>query len=155
MANETKKKAAKKAVKKVATKVATKPTPTPPAKKAAVKKVAVKKVAETAPPAAKAVKKVAKKITKKATLPKAPLTTIVAKIDVGFGNTLTLRGDSAGLSWDKGIVMGCADSNEWVWSSNTVSTPIEFKVLINDEVWAEGANAMVAPGERVVIEPTF
>jgi len=156
MAKPTKK-AAKKAVKKVAVKKtapaavksaaasaapAKKAVKKAPVKKAAAKKTAVKKVAvkKVAKPAAKAVK---------------PLTTIVAKIDVGFGNSLSLRGEGAGLSWEKGIVMGCAASDEWVWSSDSVTAPIEFKVLINDEIWADGANGVVEPGDRIVIEPEF
>src|SRR5690606_12500637 len=35
-------------------------------------------------------------------------TVIVAKIDVGFGNALYLRGDGPGLSWSKGVPMDCA-----------------------------------------------
>jgi hypothetical protein len=34
--------------------------------------------------------------------PKAPAVTITAKIDVGFGNALFIRGSGAGLSWSKG-----------------------------------------------------
>lgn len=173
MAKEPIKKTAKKAVKKVA------------AKKVAVKKVAAKKAAvqnivaerATAPAktvapakktAAPAKKAAAKKVApvKKAPLKKAgtkvaakkvvnKLTTIVANIDVGFGNSLSLRGEGAGLSWDKGIVMGCAGPDEWVWSSDEVKGSLEFKMLKNDDVWAEGANLTVKAGERIVVEPNF
>src|SRR3954466_1312984 len=34
-----------------------------------------------------------------------PVTTIQAKVDVGFGNTLTIRGQGQGLSWDQGQPM--------------------------------------------------
>lgn len=135
------------AVKKVAAqkaaapaKVAPAPVPTP-VKKVAVKKVATKKIAA-----------------KKAAAPKAPpakITTIIAKVDVGFGNSLYLRGDSAGLAWEKGVLMGCAGADEWVWSTDSVVGTLEFKVLLNDEIWASGENAFIAAGDRVVLEPTF
>jgi len=151
MAKPTKK-AAKKAVKKVAVKK------TAPAavKSAAASAAPAKKAVKKAPTKKVAAKKTAvKKVAKRAAKAVKPLTTIVAKIDVGFGNSLSLRGEGAGLSWEKGIVMGCAASDEWVWSSDSVTAPIEFKVLINDEIWADGANGVVEPGDRIVIEPEF
>src|SRR5579872_5239985 len=35
--------------------------------------------------------------------------TIEAKIDVGFGNTLYLRGEGPGLSWTQGVPLTCVD----------------------------------------------
>jgi hypothetical protein len=35
-----------------------------------------------------------------------PVTTIEAKIDVGFGNNLFVRGEGPGLSWEKGTGPG-------------------------------------------------
>jgi hypothetical protein len=158
MAKEPTKKVASKAAKKVAPKKSAvkkaeapapipAPAPVPPpapvvAKKAPARKAAVSKAA-------------APKAAPKSTAPGKPLTTIVAKIDIGFGNSLYLRGEGAGLSWEKGVVMGNAAPDEWVWSSDAVTSPVEFKVLINDEIWAYGSNALVAAGERVIIEPDF
>ncbi len=144
MVKKTTKTAAKKAASKVATKKAA--APVKAVKKTATKKVAVKKAAA---------RKVATKKTAKKAAPVSPITTIVAKVDVGFGNSLYLRGSGAGLSWDKGTLMGNAAADEWVWSSDSVKGALEFKVLINDEIWAVGDNAFVTKGDRIVIEPIF
>lgn len=143
------------AVKKTATKkaVAKKVAPKKVAvKKVAVKKVAVKKVVAPAPAPAPAAKKTpAKKVVKKA----APVTTIIAKFDAGFGNSVFVRGAGADLSWDKGAAMENISPNEWVWKSTKVNDRLEFKLLLNDENWSPGMNNVVAAGDTVVVEPDF
>jgi len=137
----------KTAVKKTAVKKA-------PVKKAAVKKTPVKKVATKKVAAKKVTKKAAtKKIAKKA--PEAVTTTIIAKVDAGFGNEIYLRGSSSGLTWDKGVLMENRGADEWAWSSNAITSEVEFKVLLNDEQWSEGPNGVVFPGATVVFEPAF
>jgi ATPase subunit of ABC transporter with duplicated ATPase domains len=126
-----KKVAAKKAVKKVAAKK--KSTKKAPAKKAAKKKVAAKKTP-------------AKKVEK---------TSIIARVDVGFGNSLYVRGEGAGLSWDKGIQLDNVSPYEWTFESTQAKSDVTFKFLINDEIWAEGENGTVAPGETSISSPVF
>jgi hypothetical protein len=139
-----KKVAAKKAVKKVAVK---KPAP---AKKAPVEKAA-KKVA-----AKKAVKKVtAKKAGKKAPAKTVEKTTIIARVDVGFGNSLYLRGEGAGLSWDKGVQLDNVSPYEWAFTSTQAKGDVTFKFLINDELWAEGEDITIAKGETSISSPVF
>ena len=137
------KKAAKKAVKKVAAKKA-------PAKKAAVKKTASKTVKKVA---AKAVKKTAKKAAAKT--PSLPKTTINASVDVGFGNSLYLRGDAPGLSWAQGVPMECDSDSKWSISIAGVVEPFEFKVLINDDYWSAGYNQTAKPGAITEVQPEF
>lgn len=110
-----------------------------PAKKAVVKKVAAKKVA-------------AKKVAAKAA---AKVTTVIAKIDAGFGNELFIRGSAGGLSWDAGTLMKNVSTDEWVWQSESVSDEVEFKILINDSQWSIGPNAIAFSGTTLVIEPLF
>jgi ATPase subunit of ABC transporter with duplicated ATPase domains len=118
------------------------------AKKAVTKKAAVKKTA--------AKKAVAKKTTRKAPAKKDPIiTTVIAKVDAGFGNEITIRGNSSGLTWDSGALMENIGSDEWVWKSSAVTSELEFKVLLNDEVWSTGPNGVVFPGATVVFEPSF
>lgn len=135
----TKKVAAKKApTKKVATKKAVKKAVTPtPAKKAPAKKVAKK---------APAKKVAAKKVTK---------TSILARIDVGFGNSLFIRGEGAGLSWGKGTLMDNVTPYEWVFDTTQAKTGVVFKFLINDEIWAEGENLSVSAGGTSISTPSF
>lgn len=125
-------------------------------KKTATKKSVAKKVATTK------TKKVAKKTTaKKATTKKKAVrktiskTTIAARVDVGFGNNLYIRGEGAGLSWDVGILMKNLSPYEWVWESKTASSPLEYKFIINDEVWANGGNLFAKPGETSISAPSF
>jgi hypothetical protein len=133
------------------------------AKKPTIKK-AVKKV-----PAKKATKKVvakkapAKKApAKKAAAPKAKIpskqvvkTSIIARVDVGFGNQLYIRGSGAGLSWDKGLALVNVSSYEWAFASTEAKGDVTFKFLINDEIWAEGENITVAKGGSSISSPVF
>jgi hypothetical protein len=144
-----KKATAKKAVKKVAAKktVATSaPATAPaPAKKVVAKKVAAKK--------ALAAKKVAaKKVAPAKTVVK---TSIIARVDVGFGNSLYVRGEGAGLSWDKGVQLENVSPYEWAFSSTQAKGKLTFKFLINDEVWAEGEDLTVAKGGTSISSPVF
>ena len=126
-----------------------------PAKKAVTTVAAAAPAPAPAPekkaPAKAAAKAPAKKPTKKTT----EETTIVAKVDVGFGNTLFLRGTGPGLSWDGGTAMANSGSDEWVWTSKKVTKPFLAKVLINDTIWAVEEDTKVTPGSRIVITPTF
>jgi len=85
-----------------------------------------------------------------------PKTTIVeAKIDVGFGNNLFLRGQgAAGLSWDRGIPLNCVDGKTWQWSGKA-DDKLKFKLLLNDTVWAKGEDLVAAPGQKVQVAPAF
>lgn len=154
-------KTAKKAVKKVAAKKAVKKVA---AKKVAAKKAVTKKVVKKAP-AKKAVKQAVKKVAKKKAVKKVAkkkvtkkakvVTTVIAKIDAGFGNEVYIRGNNSGLAWDAGVAMTNKSADEWVWSSDAVTSELEFKVLINDKNWSAGPNGVVFPGATVVFEPAF
>jgi len=80
--------------------------------------------------------------------------TIEAKIDVGFGNTLYLRGEGQGLSWNQGVPLTCVDSSTWKWSGE-VKDAVKCKLLLNDSVWAQGEDIVAAPGQKVEISPAF
>lgn len=85
--------------------------------------------------------------------PVAPIT-IEAKIDVGFGNRLFLRGQGEGLSWDRGTPLECVDSKTWRLIVPS-KDKLQFKLLINDSVWAKGEDVVVPPGKRVELAPAF
>ena len=145
MTKKTTKKAVKKAPVKKAAKKATK-TATKKAPKTVAKKTVKKTVKKAAKPAAKktgAKKKIATK------------TTIAARVDVGFGNNLYIRGEGAGLSWDVGILMRNLSPYEWAWETKSSDKPIEYKLLINDELWANGENQFAQPDETAITAPTF
>jgi hypothetical protein len=80
--------------------------------------------------------------------------TIEAKIDVGFGNTLYLRGEGLGLSWTQGVPLTCVDGKTWKWTGET-KEQMKFKLLINDQVWSQGEDLVATPGQKVEISPAF
>ena len=89
------------------------------------------------------------------TAPRQIVTTISARIDVGFGNTLYLRGEGPGLSWERGEVMDCAGDDKWTIILRESDRPVVFKFLINDEVWSLGEDYIAKPGASVVFTPLF
>jgi len=138
----------KSTTKKAAKKVAVKKTPA----KTAAKKAPAKKGPVTKAPAKKTP---AKKTTKKVASKKPLTTTIIANVDVGFGNSLFIRGEGAGLSWDKGIELENISPYEWSYSTTAASDEVTFKFLINDEAWADGDNLTVVAGGTSVNSPVF
>lgn len=84
----------------------------------------------------------------------APVTTIKAKIDVGFGNNLYVRGQGAGLSWERGVPLTCVDNQTWQWTGKA-DDRLTFKLLLNDQVWAKGEDIIATPGQKVEIVPAF
>jgi hypothetical protein len=137
----------------------------------AKKKPAAKAAAPVAKPAkpAKAVVKpaaapVAKPVAKPAKVspspktkakPAAVTTTIVAAVDVGFGNHITLRGTGPGLSWEVGLPLECIADDRWSVTLPETSQPIVCKFLLNDTDWCAGDDHTVLPGSSVVLSPTF
>ena len=143
-------------------KAAEKPAPAPaPAPAKATEKPAPAPAKAAAKPAlASAPAKVAvKSAPAKAAKPaKAATTTtvIVAKFDVGFGNNLYIRGDSAGLNWDSGVPMKNVENDVWVWTTNeAIGGDVSFKFLINDESWSSGDNMSAPAGETTTLSPSF
>ena len=86
---------------------------------------------------------------------KTTRTAIVAKIDIGFGNTLYIRGEGPGLSWDKGLAMDCVADDEWTVTISDALAPVVFKLLLNDVTWCTGTDYSVEPGGSITSEPTF
>ena len=82
------------------------------------------------------------------------VTTIEAKIDVGFGNNLFVRGEGAGLSWEHGTPLKCVDPQTWQLALEA-KAPLKFKLLLNDSVWMAGEDLVVTPGKRVEVTPAF
>ena len=80
--------------------------------------------------------------------------TIEVKVDVGFGNTLYLRGEGKGLNWNQGIPLACVDGSTWQWSGEA-DEKLKFKLLLNDAVWAKGEDLVIAPGEKLQVAPSF
>ncbi len=89
------------------------------------------------------------------TKPKASSVTIVAKIDVGFGNTLFLRGDAPSLSWDKGVELSNGGNDHWELVLHGIDRPFHFKLLVNDGIWSAGDDFTASPGDTLTLTPSF
>ena len=123
---------------------------------------AAKLSASTLKAAAKIVKKTAASRKKTVAAPaiktgqaKPVVTVITAAIDVGFGNTLYIRGDGAGLSWDAGVPLECVKGDRWSIVLPETAKPIACKFLINDLTWSVGPDYVVEPGKKATIAPAF
>ena len=92
--------------------------------------------------------------TKSPTVTAAAPITIEAKIDIGFGNNLFVRGQGAGLSWERGTPLENVDSKTWRLTV-PAKDKVQFKLLINDTVWAQGEDVVAAPGKKVEVTPAF
>lgn len=138
---------------KKATATKTKTTPATPAP--VPEKKAKSPVKAKAPAKPKAAKAPAAAPTVKTSAPMPLLTTITAEIDIGFGNTLWLRGDGPGLSWETGIVMDCVADDKWSVTLADAGAPVVFKFLVNDLSWSAGDDYAVAPGGSISVKPTF
>jgi|SRR5436190_4318897 len=80
--------------------------------------------------------------------------TIEARIDVGYGNTLYLRGHGQGLNWNQGVPLTCLDSSTWKWTG-LAHEQVRFKLLLNDTVWAQGDDLIAVPGQKFEVAPAF
>ena len=76
-------------------------------------------------------------------------TMVEAKVDVGFGNSLFIRGQGAELSWDKGLPLNCIDGSTWVWSTTKAKDKLVFKLVLNDQVWAQGEKLWLSLAKRL------
>lgn len=124
-----------------------KPTSKLPARKTTVKVAAPTAAATPAAILASPTPKAGKPVR---TLP----TTIEAHIDVGFGNQLYVRGQGAGLSWERGVPLKNVDSTTWQWSADATDKLV-FKLLLNDAIWAQGGDVVATPGQKVELVPNF
>jgi len=118
-----------------------------------IKKVAPKKVTLEKPKKPRAIKLPSAKVSK-VTLHDAP-TYITALIDVGFGNTLYVRGQGSGLSWDSGLQLKNESTSNWSIVLPASRDQVVFKLLINDQTWNLGDDYSASPGSHVTVTPLF
>lgn len=83
------------------------------------------------------------------------ITTLLASVDIGFGNLLYVRGEGAGLSWEQGLPMVNLAPDRWQVVLGGVTSPIVFKYLLNDLQWSIGEDFVAAPGSTTVGAPVF
>lgn len=84
------------------------------------------------------------------------VTTICVKATLGIGSKLFIRGEGAAeLSWEKGTPMQYIALGKWSWAPKNQTTPIHFKVYIDDDVPQEQPPQTVNPGQTYNFVPHF
>ncbi len=69
-------------------------------------------------------------------------------------HAVTVRGSAAGLSWTTGAATSAA-GDVFTYMLSALTTPIEWKPLLDDATWARGPNYHAAPGATVDVWPHF
>lgn len=82
-------------------------------------------------------------------------TIVEARIDVGYGSALFIRGEGGGLSWDAGVPLTCIDPTTWRWSAPSETGSARFKLLLDDRTWCQGDDLTVEAGRRIEVLPVF
>ena len=101
----------------------------------------------------KYLKKNKKKLKKTATRTKK--TSLYITYDVGYGNTLYIRGRGADLTWEKGVPLINISHDQWCWETELSFETLEFKILINDSAFETCFNHTLTCGEQLTLTPSF
>ncbi len=83
------------------------------------------------------------------------LTRLTARVDVGFGHHLAVRGDPAPLSWERGWWARPAAADRWELVLTELEGPFSFKTLVDDTTWQTGEDVTATAGDEVEVTPTF
>ena len=84
-----------------------------------------------------------------------PRTRVVAHVDVGYGHTLSVRGDAEPLSWDRGWWAWPAAGERWELVLTEIDTPFAYKTLVDDVSWQTGEDMSGAVGVDNEVRPSF
>lgn len=89
--------------------------------------------------------------------PARTLTTIRVHYNAGYGNSLSIRGDTNPFSWTQGIAARNTASDVWEFQLERIPAgqSFQFKPLINDTTWSAGTNYTGTGGQTMDIYPTF
>ncbi|TPN87259.1 alpha-amylase family glycosyl hydrolase [Aquimarina algicola] len=84
-------------------------------------------------------------------------TVVYVHYNAGWGNSMSIRGDTNPLNWNSGTQMTNVNENTWKWETSNIpqGQKFECKVLINDNQWATNSNWWVYGGETIDIYPNF
>lgn len=88
------------------------------------------------------------------TPPAGPPVTTVRVHYSGRPGTMTLRGSSGPLSWDKSIAFTDTKAGLYTWTSSEVKTEIELKPMLGD-AWSKGPNYRVKRNGTIDVYPHF
>ena len=85
---------------------------------------------------------------------KSTAATIVTVNMMGIGNKPFLRGNGAGLSWEKGVEMEFQEIGKWIWSvPENWNESVEIQVYRNDENADRKGKYTLKPGQQLELTP--
>jgi hypothetical protein len=83
-------------------------------------------------------------------------TRLIVTAYIGIGNRLFIRGEGAGLSWEKGVPLQFVSIGKWRWETNDAVAPVRFKLYKNDDVECAGLSAQsLDPGHQQELTAAF
>lgn len=84
-------------------------------------------------------------------------TRVIVHYNPGFGNYMSVRGDTVPLNWSWGQKAENIDANTWQYVTERIPSgqTVQFKALINDSQWSLGNNYTVTGGSTIDIYPSF
>ena len=71
------------------------------------------------------------------------------------GKKLAVRGATTPWTWTAGVAMTDAGDDTFVYETDAITTPTEWKPLLDDATWSRGPNYVVKPGETLDVYPRF
>jgi len=83
------------------------------------------------------------------------VTRIVARVDVGFGHSLSVRGDTLPLSWERGWWAWPAAADRWELVLTEVGGGFVYKTLVDDATWQVGDDVAGSEGVDNEVTPSF
>jgi predicted alpha/beta superfamily hydrolase len=87
--------------------------------------------------------------------PSLPAGTAIVRVHYPAGaHTITVRGAAGGLSWTTGQATS-ASADTYSFTLSGVTTPVEWKPLLDDTTWALGPNYHVGSGQTLDVWPHF
>ncbi|MEO0510232.1 MAG: hypothetical protein AAF065_10280 [Verrucomicrobiota bacterium] len=81
---------------------------------------------------------------------------LTASVFIGIGNKPYLRGNGAGLNWDKGVAMEFQEIGKWRWvASPDLDGELEVQLYRNDEDPDKSGKYKLKPGQKLEVSPVF
>jgi predicted alpha/beta superfamily hydrolase len=71
------------------------------------------------------------------------------------GKKLTVRGATTPWTWTAGVAMTDSGDDTFVYETDAITAPTEWKPLLDDTTWSRGPNYVVKPGETLDVYPHF
>jgi len=83
-------------------------------------------------------------------------TAVIASVFIGIGNKPYVRGNGAGLNWERGVSMEFEEIGKWRWLAPAdLEAPVELQLFRNDEDPDTAGTYTLEPGQQLDVSPVF